>query len=63
MTALEEWAREDLPPIRAAVADKWAESRKAEIVREDARTLEYDWTYTTPFVGGVQGSPRESVIS
>ena len=51
LDALEAWRREDLPPLRVTAAQQWQAARREEIARQQAAVIEYDWTYTTPYLG------------
>jgi type 2A phosphatase activator TIP41 len=54
--ALRAW-RADMPaPVRVAAAHEWTRSRQAEMEAHHAKRLEYDWTFTTPYVGTTSSS-------
>lgn len=42
---------EALPPLKVTGAGAWQKARQAEIEKQNALLLEYDWTYTTPYTG------------
>lgn len=51
--ALRAW-REDMPPaVEVSTAREWKISRKAEMEAHNAKKIEYDWTFTTPYTGTV----------
>ena len=61
LEALRAWLQEDLPPIRIKVAEDWQSSRTEALKEFNVKTVDYDWTFTTPFgghcgVGGTGGS-------
>lgn len=53
LDALLSWRKENLPPLKVPVANKWQQAREEEIKKQNALVLEYDWTYTTPYTGSL----------
>ncbi|KAK9807419.1 hypothetical protein WJX73_003755 [Symbiochloris irregularis] len=52
--ALRCWRELDLPPVQVGHAEQWTQARHQDIKQHMAVTLNYDWTYTTPYSGTVQ---------
>ena len=49
--ALRAW-RSDMPtPVRVFMASQWKQSKKAEMEAHNAISIDYDWTFTTPYSG------------
>lgn len=53
LDALKAWQKEKLDPLQVSFADEWQEARQQEIKEQGAMKIEYDWTYTTPYLGTV----------
>jgi type 2A phosphatase activator TIP41 len=58
--ALQQWKADDLPPLKVAVASEWQAARQQEIEQQQAVVLDYDWTYTTSYVGELSIHPPSS---
>lgn len=52
--ALSQWLKDDHEPVQVAFSSKWQKDRRG--VLESVDKLSYDWTFTTSYAGGVEGS-------
>ncbi|GMH36067.1 hypothetical protein BSKO_03935 [Bryopsis sp. KO-2023] len=55
LDALKAWKEENLEPLQVDIAEEWQEARQSEIQGHGAMQLEYDWTFTTPYTGTLEG--------
>lgn len=49
--ALRQWKADNTPPVHVPAAMQWTETRRTEMEAHNAKILDYDWTYTTSYVG------------
>jgi type 2A phosphatase activator TIP41 len=52
--ALSQWLQDNNEPVQVVFSSKWQKDRRG--VLESIDKLSYDWTFTTSYTGGVEGS-------
>lgn len=57
LEALKQWKKDDLAPLKVNVAKEWQAARMHDIQKQQAVVLEYDWTFTTSYLGSLSRSP------
>lgn len=62
--ALKEWARENAKAPDVPIAAKWQESRRGTAAFDEAKPPRvYDWTFTTPYAGTLEGGTFQATSS
>lgn len=58
LDALRGWVDEGLPPLQVADAAQWQRARESDIKQHRAHMLQYDWTFTTKYIGTYRAGPN-----
>ncbi|KAK9805140.1 hypothetical protein WJX72_001527 [[Myrmecia] bisecta] len=51
---LRAWIADTPPPVRVGIAQDWLSTREADVKAHNAKTQDYDWTYSTPYHGSLR---------